>query len=59
VLIILGSEEILLLRFDQQLSPIYLLSPKYPWGSSLGSDRVYFAPGPSSNGHSLSVLAVK
>lgn len=44
---------------DRQLSPICHLSPQYPRGSPLGSDRVYFALGPSSNGHSLSVLAVK
>lgn len=45
--------------FDRQLSPICHLSPQYPRGPPLGSDRVYFAPGPGSNGHSLSVLAVK
>lgn len=61
VLVILGSWEILLLgyTFDRQLSTIDHLSPQYPCGSSLGSDRVYFAPGLGSNGHSLSVLAVK
>lgn len=32
--------------FDQQLSPIYRLSPQYPCGSSLGSDRLYFCPRP-------------
>lgn len=45
--------------FDWQLSPIYHLSPQYPHCPSLGSDRVYFALGPGSNGHSLSALAVK
>lgn len=45
--------------FDQQLSLKCHLSPQYPRGPSHSSDRVYFAPGPGSNGHSLSVLAVK